>query len=143
MIRSFTIIIALVFQTTLTLADFSPDGNQITFNLNVNNSSQIFISNTDGSNTKQISLENGEYFNPTWSPLGDFIAFNKIEGNKSYIGVMNIDGSNERMITTGHKIENPSWSNDGTKVLFYKMDESNNVELYIIDVTGWNEKKIK
>ena len=62
MIRSFTIIVALVFQTTLALADFSPDGNQITFNLIVNNSSQIFISNTDGSNTKQISLENGEYF---------------------------------------------------------------------------------
>ena len=36
---------------------------------------------------------------------------------------MDIDGNNERMITTGHKVENPSWSNDGTKVLFYKMDE--------------------
>ena len=70
------------------------------------NSIRSFIDNSDGTQSKQISQENGEYFNPTWSPLGDMIAFSKSEGGNSYIGVMDIDGSNERMITTGYLFEN-------------------------------------
>ena len=70
------------------------------------------------------------------------VAFEKIEGGKSYVGVMSIDGSNERMITKGHKIENPSWTNDGQKILFYKIDEQENVELFMIDLTGFNETLI-
>ena len=74
---------------------------------------------------------------------GDMIAFSKSEGGNSYIGVMDIDGSNERMITTGHLVENPSWSNDGKRILYYKFDSNDNGGLYIIDITGYNETLIK
>ena len=143
MFKFLSIIIVLIFQSSLVFADFSPDGNQITFSLKVDGSSQIFIANSDGTQSKQISQENGEYFNPTWSPLGDMIAYSKSEGGNSYIGVMDIDGSNERMITTGHLVENPSWSNDGKRILFYKFDANDNVGFYIIDITGYNETLIK
>ena len=124
MFKFLSIIIVLIFQSSLAFADFSPDGKEITFSLKVDDSSQIFIANSDGTQSKQISRDNGQYFNPTWSPLGDMIAFSKSEGGKSYIGVIDMDGSNERMITTGHLVENPSWSNDGKQILFYKIDES-------------------
>ena len=143
MFKYLSIIVVLIFQSSLAFADFSPDGKQITFSLKVNGSSQIFIANSDGTQSKQISQENGEYFNPTWSPLGDMIAFSKSEGGNSYIGVMDIDGSNERMITTGHLVENPSWSNDGKRILFYKFDAYDNDGLYIVDITGFNEALIK
>ena len=143
MVKFLSIIIVLILQSSLAFADFSPDGKEITFSLKVDGSSQIFIANSDGTQSKQISQENGEYFNPTWSPLGDMIAFSKSEGGNSYIGVMDIDGSNERMITTGHLVENPSWSNDGKRILFYKFDANDNAGLYIIDVTGYNETLIK
>ena len=142
MFKFISIIIVIIFQSSLAFADFSPDGKQITFSLKVNGSSQIFIANSDGTQSKQISQENGEYFNPTWSPLGEMIAFTKSEGGNSYIGVMDIDGSNERMITTGHLVENPSWSNDGKRILFYKIDVSEKIELYIINITGYNETLI-
>lgn len=142
MFKFLSIIIVLIFQSSLAFADFSPDGKQITFSLKVNGSSQIFIANSDGTQSKQISQENGEYFNPTWSPLGDMIAFSKSEGGNSYIGVMDINGSNERMITTGHLVKNPSWSNDGKRILFYKIDVSEKIELYIINITGYNETLI-
>ena len=122
MFKFLSIIIVLIFHSSLAFADFCPDVKQITFSLKVDGSSQIFIANSDGTQSKQISQENGEYFNPTWSPLGDMIAYSKSEGGNSYIGVMDIDGSNERMITTGHLVENPSWSNDGKRILFYKFD---------------------
>jgi TolB protein len=143
MFKYLSIIVVLIFQSSLAFADFSPDGKQITFNIKVNGSSQIFIANSDGKQSKQISQENGEYFNPTWSPLGEMIAFTKSEGGNSYIGVMDINGSNERMITTGHLVENPSWSNDGKRILFYKFDDKDNGGLYIIDITGFNETLIK
>ena len=143
MFKFLSIIIVLIFQSSLAFADFSPDGKQITFSLKVDDSYQIFIANSDGTQSKQISQENGEYFNPTWSPLGDMIAFSKSEGGNSYIGVMDIDGSNERMFTTGHLVENPSWSNDGKRILFYKFDANDNGGLYIIDITGFNETLIK
>ena len=101
MFKYLSIIVVLIFQSSLAFADFSPDGKQITFSLKVNGSSQIFIDNSDGTQSKQISQENGEYFNPSWSPIGDMIAFSKNEGGNSYIGVIDVDGSNERMITTG------------------------------------------
>ena len=142
MFKFLLIIIVLIFQSSLAFADFSPDGKEITFSLKVDGSSQIFIANSDGTQSKQISQENGEYFNPTWSPLGDMIAFSKSEGGNSYIGVMDINGSNERMITTGHLVENPSWSNDGKRILFYKIDVSEKIELYIINITGYNETLI-
>jgi TolB protein len=142
MAKILSIVFILVFQSGIVLADFSPDGKKIVFSSNVGNGSQIFISNADGKNSKRISLEGGSYFNPVWSPLGDMIAFEKIEGGKSYVGVMSTDGSNERMLITGHKVENPSWTNDGEKILFYKIDEQGNVELFIIDLTGFNERLI-
>ena len=143
MFKFLSIIIVLIFQSSLAFADFSPDGKEITFSLKVDGSSQIFIANSDGTQSTKISRENGEYFNPTWSPLGDMIAFSKSEGGNSYIGVMDIDGSNERMITTGHLVENPSWSNDGKRILFYKFDANDNGGLYVIDITGYNESVIK
>ena len=142
MAKILSIVFILVFQSGIALSDFSPDGKQIVFSSNVGNGSQIFISNADGKNLKQISREGGSYFNPAWSPLGDMVAFEKIEGGKSYVGVMSIDGSNERMVITGHKVENPSWTNDGQKILFYKIDEQGNVELFMIDLTGYNETLI-
>ena len=139
--KKFLVILFLILPN-VALADFPPDGKRIVFSSNVADGSQIFISNADGKNSKRISLEGGSYFNPVWSPLGDMIAFEKIEGGKSYIGVMSIDGGNERMIITGHKVENPSWTNDGEKILFYKIDEQGNVELFMIDLTGFNERLI-
>ena len=143
MFKFLSILTVLIFQSSLAFADFSPDGKEITFSLKVDGSSQIFIANSDGTQSKQISQENGEYFNPTWSPLGDMIAYSKNEGSNSYIGVMDIDGSNERMITTGYLVENPSWSNDGKRILFYKFNANDNGGLYIVDITGFNETLIK
>ena len=143
MFKFLSIIIFLIFQSNLAFADFSTDGKEITFSLKVEGKSQILIANSDGTQSKQISQENGEYFNPTWSPIGDMIAFSKSEGGNSYIGVMDVDGNNERMITTGHLVENPSWSNDGQRILYYKFDANDNGGLYIIDITGFNETLIK
>jgi len=141
--KNFLLIIVLCFfYTTMSFADFSPDGSKIVFSSNMSGRHHIFISDSDSSNTKRISREAGSYFNPVWSPLGDMIAFEKIENDQAYIGVMEIDGSNERMLIKGYKLENPAWTLDGRRILYNKIDESGVVKLFIVDLTGYNEINI-
>lgn len=66
-----------------------------------------------------------------------------IFSTSTFANEIDVDGSNERMITTGHLVENPSWSNDGKRILFYKFDANDDGGLYIIDITGFNETLIK
>ena len=141
--KNFLLIIVLCFfYTTMSFADFSPDGSKMVFSSNMSGRHHIFISDSDGSNTKRISREAGSYFNPVWSPLGDMIAFEKIENDQAYIGVMEIDGSNERMLIKGYKLENPAWTLDGRRILYNKIDEWGAVKLFIVDLTGYNEINI-
>ena len=131
-------VLIFLFFNNFVFADQSPDGNKIAYLLNSNGNSHIFISNADGTNSKKISKEQGNYFNPAWSPLADTIAFEKKEGGKSYIGVMDLDGNNERMIAFGHLVKNPFWSKDGKQIFFSEIDKDGNIKLYKVDFTGYN-----
>ena len=131
-------VLIFIFFSNFVFADQSPDGNKIAYSLNSNGNSHIFISDVDGTNSKKISKEQGDYYNPAWSPLADTIAFEKKEGGKSYIGVMDLDGNNERMIAFGHLVKNPFWSKDGKQIFFSEIDKDGNIQLYKVDFTGYN-----
>ena len=139
--RIIFLFILLIFPQSL-IADLSPDGNKIVHTLNVKGSSKIFITLLDGSNSKQISKEQGNYYNPIWSPSGNKIAFEKKEGNKHYIGVMDANGLNERMIALEFNVESPFWSKDGKKIYYNVLDKFNNIKLFRVDISGYNLKLI-
>ncbi len=129
-------------------ASFSPDGKQIVFNSDRSGRRHLYVSDNNGKNIKRISREAGSYYTPVWSPRGDMIAFTKQEGGQFYIGVMEIDGSNERMIAKSFHVEGPTWAPNGRFLMYFKEErtaedgsggESN---LYSIDLTGFNERKI-
>jgi len=127
---------------------FSPDGNQIVFNSNRSGRRHLYIVGINGENPKRISRESGSYYTPVWSPRGDMIAFTKQEGGQFYIGVMKIDGSNERMIAKSFHVEGPTWSPNGRYLMYFKEERTSadgsggESNLYSIDLTGYNERKI-
>ena len=131
-----------------TSPSYSPDGKYITFNSDRSGYQQIYVMNSDGSNVKRISFGNGLYGTPVWSPRGDMIAFTKQEGGQFYIGVMEIDGSNERMIAKSFHVEGPTWSPNGRYLMYFKEERTSSdgtggeSNLYSIDLTGYNERKI-
>ena len=108
----------------------------------------LYIVDNDGNNLKRISRERGSYYTPVWSPRGDMIAFTKQEGGQFYIGVMEIDGSNERMIAKSFHVEGPTWSPNGRYLMYFKEERTSSdgaggeSNLYSIDLTGYNERKI-
>ncbi len=129
---------------------WSPDGNKIAFRSNNSGTDQIWVMNSDGSNKVRVTSADGYYANwPVWSPDGSKIAFYRHKGTATCsayrtteICVMNADGSGLVCYgnTDGHGEYSPSWSPDGTKLL-YDRDEktcNNPKDLWIMDADGSN-----
>ncbi len=132
-----------------TSPSYSPDGKYICFNSDRSGLQQIYVMKSDGSNVKRITFGNGIYGTPVWSPRGDLIAFTKVRKGKFYIGVMRSDGTGERLLTENFYQEAPSWSPNGRVLVFYRETKSGaqgkgfSAKLWSIDITGYNERKIK
>jgi TolB protein len=130
-----------------TSPSYSPDGRRIVFNSNRSGSRQIYVMDSDGSNVERISFGTGFYTAPVWSPRGDYIAFTKQSGGGFVIGVMKPEGSSERTIASGYLVEGPTWSPSGRQIMYTKESKGygksgNPSNIYYIDITGRNERKV-
>ncbi len=128
--------------TINTSPSYSPDGNQIIFNSDRGGKPQLYIMSTSGGEAKRISFGDGRYNAPNWSPRGDYIVFTKSQGGQVYIGVMRTDGSGERLLTSSWMDEGPTWSPNGRVIMFSRQTRGAGYNLYAVDVTGYNERKI-
>ena len=132
-----------------TSPSYSPDGRFIVFNSDRSGVQQIYVMRSDGRKARRISRGKGLYGTPVWSPRGDLIAFTKIHKGKFYIGVMRTNGTGERLLTQNFYQEAPSWSPNGRVLIFYretaggKKGQGASANLWAIDITGYNEVKIK
>jgi len=130
-----------------TSPSFAPDGRRIVFESDRSGTQQLYVMNADGSgNPQRITFEKGRYASPVWSPRGDYIAFTKMRDGKFYIGLIKPDGSGERLISTARHVEGPSWAPNGRYLVYFKETANGNsrdVKSYVIDVTGFNERRIE
>ena len=94
---------------------FSPDGKRIAFVSDRTGSSELWVSDSDGSNAlKLTSYGSAMITGPSWSPDGREIAFQVIEGSRSEIDVVSVDGTSPRRLTMdGGGGSMPFWSRDG------------------------------
>ncbi len=122
---------------------YSPDGQRIVFESDRGGSQQLYVMNADGSDQRRISFGGGTYATPVWSPRGDQIAFTKIGGGGFRIGVMTPSGSGERVLTEAWQDEGPSWAPNGRVINFFRTAQgSGKAELWSVDLTGQNERRI-
>jgi Tol biopolymer transport system component/DNA-binding winged helix-turn-helix (wHTH) protein len=98
----------------------SPDERQIVFESTHSGSGdEIWKSNADGSDVRQLTFLRGKAGTPRWSPDGRWIAFDLQLKGHSQISLMDEEGRNVRSISGGD-YENavPSWSRDGAFLYF-------------------------
>ncbi|MEW6481803.1 MAG: DUF5050 domain-containing protein, partial [bacterium] len=108
---------------------FSPDGTRIVFS-RLGSDYEIFLMNKDGTNIRQLTSNDIDDIEPTFSPDGETIAYN----SNNTIYTMKLDGSNKTKITEGTK---PKFSPDGKSLAFIF-----NNDLYTIDLQTQGLKKI-
>jgi Tol biopolymer transport system component len=128
---------------------FTPDGKQIVFASDRDDKrSQIFIMNADGTNTRRLTNTTAMATLPSVSPDGRRVVYAVQSGTEqtgitSDIYVMNIDGSNSTRLTRDSVAVNtdPSWSPDGTKIVF-SSDRDGNSNIYMINADGTETRRI-
>jgi len=124
---------------------WSPDGKQILFAAIVNDLTQLFIINIDGTGLHQISNLPALRGRSDWSPLDLIVTYSgKPWARELY--VMNPDGSAQRQISpSGGNSQGPSFSPDGQWVAFtsyFDRYEVHGCEIYIMRVDGTDLRRL-
>jgi len=118
---------------------FSPDGTRVVFALgHGRNDAEIDVMNVDGSGFRQVVRLAEDVAEPRWSPDGRLIVFEAVfdtwPSQDFDVWVVGVDGTGLRQLTTDGSTpspggegpiginEDPSWSPDGSRILFVHRD---------------------
>lgn len=122
----------------------SPDRKRITFLSDRDGWDHIYVSGVSPNSAVQITKGRFEAWRPQWSPDGTRIAFDANEpdhyGDRHlYVATMtaSADGAPRATIaaiTSGRGTDiAPSWSPDGTRLLYQHTDPHNSADLWVVD----------
>jgi hypothetical protein len=134
---------------------WSPDGSRIAFRKWAleaeNGQSDIWLIDPDGANAVNLTtdLPTTNQTSPTWSPStggGYRIAFSSQTNDpngEAHLFTMAADGSDKQQITFGAVFDDqPAWSPEGTTIAFERYSASISGDLFLVDATGGNEKRL-
>jgi Periplasmic component of the Tol biopolymer transport system len=150
----------ILYASTHLASDHCPHMNYIEgkYLWPVYDSYDIFVSDLQGNNVRQLTHSKGYDAEATVSPQGDKIVFTSDRSGDLELWTMNIDGSDQRQITFGLGYDGGAFfSPDGKKIVFrasrpqtdeeiieYKkllsqgLVSPSNMEIYVCDVDGSN-----
>ena len=116
---------------------FSPDSEWVVYRdstRGVNDDDEIFVARADGSERRNITNDPANDWGPDWSPDGRTIVFNSDrDGGRLRGYLVDPDGSNLRALEIDGWVEYPSFSPDGTQIVFEGHDGVD-YEVYVADI---------
>lgn len=142
-------------------AKWSPDGQQVAFNLSKiddqgNSSKKIYFNNIDGTALRELpTLTNPRVLG--WSPNGQQIAFEETVRHDKisayYVGVINVDGTNPVRVTSNNIADGSTfdftWLPDNNHLLLFRFKNNYSrkflahFELFLVQTDGENLSRIK
>lgn len=98
---------------------FSPDGTKIVFASDRTGNYEIWLSDSDGKNQRQMTDSNGSAGSPRFSPDGKLIVYDAQIAGGSDLYVVSVNGGAPRRLTENAENNSlPAWSADGNWIFF-------------------------
>jgi TolB protein len=122
---------------------FNNDDRKLLFVSNQDGDREIFLTNLKGENLKQLTHNNRDDYDASWSPDGQFILFtsNRDNGN-SEVYIMAVNGSQQKNLSKSPGFDGQAhWSPDGKSIAFTS-DRDGAIAIYIMDKDGGDLKKL-
>src|SRR5262249_54552423 len=101
---------------------WTPDG-RLVYQSSAAGTSDLWITQPDGSGQKQLTVNAGANAAPTMAPGGHYIAFTSSRTGVFQVWRMNLDGSDQVQLTNGAGASYPAISTDGKWVLYNSTDD--------------------
>jgi Tol biopolymer transport system component len=118
-------------------AAWSPDGQWLVYRdsrRGINVDDEIFIARADGAEPRSLSADPANDWGPDWSADGQWIVFNSDRDGMPLSGyLVRPDGSDLRRIETNVWVEYPSFSPDGSHIVFAG-HAGGDYEIYVAEV---------
>lgn len=94
-----------------------------------------------GTDTQLTTFADDSY-DPTWSPTGEWIAFVGTNTGNDEIYRVSPDGQTVQQLTFNsfEWDKHPTWSPDGSQILFYSNRETGRRQLWIMNVDGSGQR---
>ncbi len=116
-------------------ASYAPDGLKFVFSASLEDNTDVYVSQADGSAGRRLTDARGIDISATWSPDGKRIAFVSERAGTPQIYTMQADGSDVRRLTfQGTYNQEPAWSPKGDLITFSGRDEHRVFDLYTVVV---------
>ena len=105
-----------------------------------NASKQIFISDFDGSNVKQITNSNAPHLSPSWSRDGRYVTFTSFEDGPAEIFIFDTTTGQKRKMTNGPGLSSGSNWGPGDRQIAFTGAHNGNSEIYVMSPKGKDRK---
>lgn len=103
---------------------------------------EIFVMNPDGTQVTNLSNNTSNDRAPSWSPDGTRMVFISDRAGDDEIFVMNADGTNQFQLTTTGARGSPSYSPNGTQIVYEGVSATGTSEIFIMNADGTNQTRL-
>ena len=114
---------------------YSPDGLKFTYSSALNDNTDVYVSQADGSAGRRLTDSRAIDVSATWSPDGRRIAFISDRAGTPQVYTMLADGTEVKRLTfQGNYNQEPAWSPKGDLLAFSGRDEKRAFDIYTVNL---------